>query len=826
MKLFFRTFCICAFVAYFFVVGSSASAVTFITTTTVWRLSDSPIVLNDSISIRPGIKLTIEPGVVIKFSSPYTYNRKIVNDGILEAIGTPDKPIIFTSIKDDSAGGDTNHDGAATGPQSGDWLSLTSNQGNYPNWASMALNNVIIRYGGNSYRNVIVNNFGKIEIKNSTITHNNLGLLNNYGSFKITNSSIYGNDRVNNIEYAFQNFGSVAVSAQNNWWGITDGPCAWRLFSNMPYPEQWLSLPQFCGQRPIIDNNVAYSPWLTQPPKPEANKRHPVIIIPGILGSWPDMKTGKLVLDPIIHTYDDLWYALIEAGYTTGTNLFDFPYEWRRSNVITAQLLKQKIADVKNACVPSDIFDCTKVDLIGHSMGGLVARQYIANSDYANDVDQLIFIATPHKGAPKAYAMWEGGYWGELIQDKFLAFIFRHESKKVTGISGDIGLVTYLQDYNIDSVRELLPIYPYIYDENLGQVRYYPDNYPTNPFLENLNSSENLNKLKSAVKVTNIIGNSIDTITSYSVVNSAKPLPMWADGMPRDFYSSKSGILIGNGDGTVPTVSNSSFLDLTPIVLKQDHGSAVSYAQSEVINELTGSRPVTEIHNDYGKTLLMITLQCPADIQIVAPDGKRLGSDIYSSTTLAEIPGGYYYYSDDSLLPEYAIIPNPIDGQYQVKVVGTNNGGAYTIDTNYISDTTSTESQYLGVILPGREQVLDFNFSSSSLSSSEIKSDITIDTAMADVEILHDSQLITAENSKNKIIQQYGLLKLKVGILDKLAVIADHEVDKWHLNRHEEIVGILSGINEKLMDLLASGVLKQLGYDIIKSNNDYLINNW
>ncbi|MFB6319987.1 hypothetical protein [Saccharicrinis sp. FJH54] len=63
--------------------------------------------------------LIISPGTVIKFTSG---KRIDINaGGSVQAIGTSEAPIIFTSIKDDSYKGDTNEDGKISSPAVKDW---------------------------------------------------------------------------------------------------------------------------------------------------------------------------------------------------------------------------------------------------------------------------------------------------------------------------------------------------------------------------------------------------------------------------------------------------------------------------------------------------------------------------------------------------------------------------------------------------------------------------------------------------------------------------------------------------------------------------------
>jgi len=65
-------------------------------------------------------KLTIEPGTIIK-THDYMWEEIITDNGLIEACGTADKPIIFTSYRDDTHGGDTNNNGNSNYPQAYNW---------------------------------------------------------------------------------------------------------------------------------------------------------------------------------------------------------------------------------------------------------------------------------------------------------------------------------------------------------------------------------------------------------------------------------------------------------------------------------------------------------------------------------------------------------------------------------------------------------------------------------------------------------------------------------------------------------------------------------
>jgi RHS repeat-associated protein len=93
-----------------------------------------------NITVPSGVMLTIQPGSIVKFSA--NTGITVQAGGTLIVNGTVAQPIYFTSIKDDSVGGDTNGDGNATSPAAGDWGSIVITG------ATASFNHVQMSYGG------------------------------------------------------------------------------------------------------------------------------------------------------------------------------------------------------------------------------------------------------------------------------------------------------------------------------------------------------------------------------------------------------------------------------------------------------------------------------------------------------------------------------------------------------------------------------------------------------------------------------------------------------------------------------------------------------
>jgi hypothetical protein len=120
---------------------------------------------SDSIYLLPnGVKidaaLTIEAGTIIKIGPLGCI--EVWNNGTINAVGTSSSPIVFTSIKDDSKGGDVNNDAGATTPVMGDWTNIDLGYSNGSNFRYCEF-----YFGGNS------DHFGVLNCGTGTSTIDN-----------------------------------------------------------------------------------------------------------------------------------------------------------------------------------------------------------------------------------------------------------------------------------------------------------------------------------------------------------------------------------------------------------------------------------------------------------------------------------------------------------------------------------------------------------------------------------------------------------------------------------------------------------------------------
>ncbi|RYF75081.1 MAG: hypothetical protein EOO29_24375 [Comamonadaceae bacterium] len=132
-------------------------------------------------------------------------------------------------------------------------------------------------------------------------------------------------------------------------------------------------------------------------------------------------------------------YLVQQLGLIDGQNFRAFPYDWRRDNRVSAKRLEsQAMAWLAHWQAISGNADARLV-LIGHSMGGLVARHFIECLGGWQHTRTLVTLGTPHRGALNAVGFIANGM------------------KKGIGPLG-VDLSPLLRSFT--SVYQLLPIYP------------------------------------------------------------------------------------------------------------------------------------------------------------------------------------------------------------------------------------------------------------------------------------------------------------------------------------------------------------------------------
>jgi uncharacterized repeat protein (TIGR01451 family) len=254
----------------------------------VWQSGEVfPIIVRGSLTINEPAHLTLTPGTIVKLES---WSNNIWVHGTLTAGGTETEKIIFTSLVDDSVGGDTNGDRGASSPGPGNWSSIRFMGGS----TGSLLDHTAVRYGAGSNSEIVYIATSAITVTNSTIAHSGDRAMYLDGGaplikdntisdasigIRVTNgctATLQGNLIINNSSHgvlseggstptlranSFAGNGSygvlnidpaVWVDARGNWWNSASGPYHPTLNPG--------------GTGDAASDYVLFSPWLHAPP--------------------------------------------------------------------------------------------------------------------------------------------------------------------------------------------------------------------------------------------------------------------------------------------------------------------------------------------------------------------------------------------------------------------------------------------------------------------------------------------------------------------------------------------------------------------------------
>jgi hypothetical protein len=259
----------------------------------------------------------------------------------------------------------------------------------------------------------------------------------------------------------------------------------------------------------------------------------------------PFFKPGPLKhYHPLVHRFERGGFTLDHFGstYVNGDNLFIFPYDWRKS----VDTLGNELAAFVDQVIQWT--KSTNVDIVAHSMGGLITKRMVALTDNSK-IRKVVFLAVPHQGAPQMVNVVSTGDLGNILMNWFL------KPASVKSLSRNFPpsyelwpsrFYTYSGKWFAyeDFVR-ITPINKY--DQIIDWVKGHPDGKGTIPPINSL-LIDNAEPTKTNLTSINFSGIEILNVYCGSLLTPSQVVYDWWLGYIPPIYGTL-------GDGTVPLTS-------------------------------------------------------------------------------------------------------------------------------------------------------------------------------------------------------------------------------------------------------------------------------
>jgi len=176
---------------------------------------------------------------------------------------------------------------------------------------------------------------------------------------------------------------------------------------------------------------------------------------------------------------------------------------------------------------------------------------------------------------------------------------------------------------------------------------------------------------------------------------------------------------------------------------------------------------------------ISLNLASPAELLVTDPLDRRLGKDPITNIEYNEIPGGSYYQEGignpfaETPTPtkesKFIWIPNPLDGRYDIQVIGTDSG-TYALDfSTYNNIGESTDASFEAVTDTGVISDYSIDYSGISEELTIIERIVNIKDVITEIEISYQLNLIDNNGIKNSLIKKLEYIHnnpLKAGLVN------------------------------------------------------------
>jgi triacylglycerol esterase/lipase EstA (alpha/beta hydrolase family) len=501
--------------------------------------------------------------------------------------------------------------------------------------------------------------------------------------------------------------------------------------------------------------------------------QYPIILVHGILGSFnqrmlldDDANLGIDLLDaitpknwdvafdiyrqekwinlPTDNNWNYLRLSLEESGFEENEEYYRFFYDWRQPVTRSGVDLYRYIDFVKERT------GSKKVNIVAHSMGGLVTRSYIENMGgvtYENDIARFVMVGTPNQGSVDSIPMW---YGGDIVAGKGLGGIpFAGGQAWYLAVLDNInpftnnpqGIRESIRTF-IPSTRDLLPTW----GDAFVTTRY--QNAFDGGYVERFNPMDNetlieLNKRSNDdtsnlrdIEVTAIAGTGLDTRQAVffqeenpftDFINLSRPFSSWYiqhDGERQYFNGFDQ---VPSGDGTVIDDSLFGINGIgieTSVNVDETYSHRYILRNGEVLKNIFSSLNISnsiiidnipfdpnlgeqEEDNPFtedSETLSILEFS-PASIEVVTPSGRVL-NESKTNEEFKEARASYISLGETD--KKFYLFFEPEQGEYTINLTGTGEG-EYTVTTLYESEEQFIFDDVTEATTPGNEDSYTFN---------------------------------------------------------------------------------------------------------------------